>query len=266
MIYVCIPSHNEGTTLGPLLWKVRRVMREFGREFHLVVLDDASADDTGEVLDRYRDELPLTVLREESQVGYGAAVDRLLRKVVEISPYPKRDTAVVLQADLTEDPAYLVDLVKTVEGGVDIVAGAAAEVGPDLPKPYRWGRRLAPMALGRTYRGAPVEDPLCGLRAYRVIVVKKALRAGDAPLASAREPWVANLEILRRLVGFARRVESLPLGLRYHLLDRESRFRTVPTLKKLFGLRRLGWPEVSGEQAPRENGSRRENSGDEEAA
>ena len=74
MIYVCIPSHNEAGTLGPLLWKVRRVMREFGREFNLVVLDDGSTDDTQAVMERYRSKLPLTVLREEAPIGYGAAV------------------------------------------------------------------------------------------------------------------------------------------------------------------------------------------------
>lgn len=250
MIYVCIPSHDEAATLGPLLWKVRRVMRDFGREFTLVVLDDASSDDTREVLARYRTKLPLEVLREEVRLGYGAAVDRLLRHAVEISSYPKRDAAVVLQADLTEDPEYLVDLVKALEGGADVVAGSAPEAGAEVPKPFRWARRLAPWVLGRVYRAAPVPDPLCGLRAYRVIVLKKALRDDDGPLCDATESWVANLEILRRVVGYARRVEALPLTLRYHLLARESRFQAVPTLKRLFGLRGRPWPEP-GESARR---------------
>ena len=50
MIYVCIPSHNEATTLGPLLWKVQKVFRAFGREFGLLVLDDGSEDEPAEVL------------------------------------------------------------------------------------------------------------------------------------------------------------------------------------------------------------------------
>jgi len=253
LIYVCIPARDEAATLGPLLWKVRRVMRDFGREFTLVVLDDGSSDDTQGVLARYRDKVPLEALREDTPVGYGPAVDRLLRHVVEISDYPKRDAAIILQGDLTDDPDYLLDLVKALEGGADVVAGSAPEAGPEVPKPFRWGRRLAPWVLGRAYRDAPVPDPLCGLRAYRVIVLKKALRDDDGPLASAPESWVANLEILRRVVGYARRVEAVPLALRYHLLARESRFRPVPTLKRLFALRSRPWPEP-GEAArkPRE--------------
>lgn len=246
MIYVCIPARNEAATIGPLLWKVRRVLRDFGREFHLVVFDDGSSDDTREVLGRYHNKLPLTVLGEGSAVGYGAAVNRLLGHVLETSDYPKRDAAVVLQGDLTEDPEYVVDLVKAIEGGADIVAGSAGDTGAEVPKSFRWGRRLAPLVLGSAYRTAPVDDPLCGLRAYRVIVLKKATREDDAPFCSATEPWVANVELLRRLVGFARRVETVPLTIRYQLLARESRFRAWPTLKRLFSLRSGGWPPTAG--------------------
>lgn len=241
MIYVCIPSRDEAATLGPVLWKVQKVFRAFGREFRLVVLDDASTDETGEILERYRDHLPLDVIRSDEHLGYGRAVDRLLRHVVEEAPYPKRDAAVVLQADLTEDPAALEELVKMLEGGADVVAGSAVDLPEDAPSPLRWGRRLAPWVLGRAWKGAPVRDPLCGLRAYRVIVLRKALRDDDSPFASAAEPWVANLQLLRRVSGFARRVEDLPLTTRYGLLARASRFRTVPVLRSLLGMRRLAW-------------------------
>ncbi|NIQ52029.1 MAG: glycosyltransferase, partial [Gemmatimonadetes bacterium] len=54
MIYVCIPTHNEASTIGVLLWKTRNVLGEFGRDYRLVVHDDASTDETAEVLQRYR--------------------------------------------------------------------------------------------------------------------------------------------------------------------------------------------------------------------
>ena len=90
MIYVCIPAHNEAETIGVLLWKTRNVLGEFGRDYRLVVHDDASTDETVEVLQRYRRSLPLTVLRSEEQIGYGASVEKLLRYVRDDAPYPKR--------------------------------------------------------------------------------------------------------------------------------------------------------------------------------
>lgn len=242
MIHVCIPAHNESETLGPILWKVRTVLRDFGREFRIVVLDDGSSDETSETLARYQGLLPLTVLREDSPVGYGAAVDRLLRHVAETTDYPKRDAAVVLQGDLTDDPQDLVELAKLVEGGADIVAGTTVEDADATPRALRWARRLVPWVMGGGFRRAPVTDPLCGLRAYRVIVLKKALREHDGPLATLPEAWPANAQLLQRVIGFARRVETVPLSPRHHLRVRESRFRPVPVLRHLFSLRALRWP------------------------
>jgi len=241
MIYVCIPTRDEATTLGPLLWKVRRVLGSLGRDFHLIVFDDASGDDTREVLERYQTTLPITVLRSDTPVGYGAAVDRLLRRAVELSDYPKRDAALLLQADFTDDLDAIEEQVKTLEGGADIVAGAVREWTPDTtPKGVAWARRLAPWVLGAAMRTAPA-DPLTGFRAYRLIVVSKALRDDDGPIASSEEPWVANLQTLHRLLPEARRVEEIEVRMRYERHARDSRFSAPRALKALFPFRNRRW-------------------------
>lgn len=248
MIYICLPVHDEASTVGPLMWKLKKILTDpdFRRDFRFIVLDDGSSDGTHDVLQRYASSLPLTILRSEQPLGYGRAVDRLLREALDQTPYPKRDAAIVLQADFTEDPAFIVDLVKTIEGGADIVAGVRSELEEPTPRNLRWARRAAPWVLGRAHRDAPVEDPLCGFRAYRLIVPKKALRDDDRPLCGSTEPWVANVEVLSRLVPHARRVEETPLALRYGLQARPSRFKAVRVLRELFRLRRDHlWPKAS---------------------
>ena len=252
MIYICLPVHDESPTVGPLMWKLRRLLTdsEFRRDFRIIALDDASTDDTFEVLERYRSALPLTVLRSEERLGYGRAVDRLLRAAVDETPYPKRDVAVVLQADFTDDPSFVVDLVKTIEGGADIVAGSVGLPEDPAPRGLRWARRAAPWVLGRVHRDAPVDDPLCGYRAYRLIVAKKALRDEAPPLSTSPEPWAANVEILARLAPHARRVEEAPLVPQYRYLARPSRFRAVRALKELLRLRgQRPWQQVEAAQA-----------------
>jgi glycosyltransferase involved in cell wall biosynthesis len=251
LIYVCVPAHDEGATLGPVLWKLRKVFTDpaFRRDFHVVVLDDGSADDTSGVLERYRAFLPLTALRSDTSLGYGAAVHRVLEHVVDVCAYPKRDAAVVLQADFTEDAAGLVDIVKTFEGGADIVAGAA-EPGARSPQVgERWARRLAPWVLGRAHTAAPVVDPLCGLRAYRVVVLKKALRDG-APLCASPEPWAASLELLARTAPHARRLDDAPVVVHHERRVRPSRFRGMRALRSLAPLRgRTRWPQAGRAEA-----------------
>lgn len=239
MIYVCIPTHNEARTIGVLLWKTRNVLGEFGRDYRLIVHDDGSTDETAEVLQRYRRSLPLTVLRSEERIGYGASVERLLRHVREDAPYPKRDCAVVLQADFTERPDDIVTVVKLLEGGADIVAGSISEDDASSVRGFRTVRWAARTFLRKLISGAPVSDPLAGLRAYRVIVLKKAFRdrAEDDPLIRS-DGWAANVELLGRLAPHARRITEAPLRLRYDLQARPSRFRpwrTFVGLAKLPG-------------------------------
>lgn len=242
VIYICIPAHDEAATVGVLMWKLRRVMGEFGRDYRIVVHDDASTDGTDEVLARYRRSLPLTILRSEQRLGYAGSVDRLLRHVVAEAPYPKRDCAVVLQGDFTERPEDVVALVKIFEGGADIVAGALPADASAIPRPVRLARKAARVVLGGALRKAPVSDPLSGLRAYRAIVLKKALR--DLPEnrpAVRSDGWAANFEWLRLLVPHARRVAEVPLQMRYDLQVRPSRFRPLRTVLSLFRVRGGTW-------------------------
>jgi glycosyltransferase involved in cell wall biosynthesis len=247
LIYIGIPAHDEARVLGVLLWKVRKVMAEFGRDYEIVVLDDASTDQTMESLARYQALLPLRVIRSEVQLGYAGAVERIIRDVVDRSPYPKRDVLVILQGDFTEDPESLVPMVKAIEGGADLVAGIPEDQSADLPFFTRFARRLAPVVLGRAHSSAPVTAPLSGYRAYRLIVPKKALRELDegGELLTARG-WGANLELLALLAPHARRIEEVPVRVGLPYRQRESRFQPLESLRLLTGLRGTSWPAGGG--------------------
>lgn len=242
MIYITIPVHNEESTIGVLLWKIRNVMGEFGRDYEILVLDDASTDGTSEVLRRYRRSLPLRVFPSEKRLGYAGALEALIRKAVERAPYPKRDAIVTLQGDFTEHPENLVPLVKTLEGGADVVAGGLSAIQGGAPLPFRIARWAAPRLLKSTLKDCPVSDPFSSLRIYRVIVLKKALRdLGEAPLIQT-SGWAGNVELLDLAVHHARRVEEISLGLRYDIRTRKSRFRTLSTLRALNRLRgKVDW-------------------------
>ena len=244
MIHICIPTRNEDRTIGVLLWKIREVMLDFGRDYHVCVLNDGSTDGTRALLDRYQRVLPLTVLRERRPIGYGPAVEKLLRTAADCTDYPKRDAIVVMQGDFTEHPDDLRSMVKTFEGGADIVAGRPGDGEPKPPWPVRVARRAGSAALGQ--RPA---DPLCGFRAYRAIVIRKAVAAaGGRPLVT-RKGWAANTQLLAATTPFARRIAEVPVGLRYDIRHRRTRVRVLPTVFELLRLRGTSSPRGENRDA-----------------
>ncbi|HSM36308.1 MAG TPA: glycosyltransferase family 2 protein [Longimicrobiales bacterium] len=234
-VYICIPVHDEEQTIGPLLWKIRRVMAEYGRDYHIVVADDASTDATPEILASYVGVMPLTVIRCAERRGYGPTLERALRKAASLSRYPKRDTAVTLQGDFTDDPALIPELARHIEGGADIVGNAARS----HLKGAHWSQRLARSAFERFAgrRGIPPDAGAAGagFRAYRMVIPRKVFDdAGDEPVLRS-DGWSADAELLRAFLPEARRVACGEAPRDYARRQRPSRFAWREGLRQVRG-------------------------------
>lgn len=259
MIYVGLPVHDERHTIGPLLWRIRKLLAELGREFRLLAVDDGSTDGTAEILGAYGQVLPLTVLRHDDRRGYAAALERLVREAVRRSDYRRRDALVTLQADFTDPPEAMPEMVRRFEGGMDLVTCAPLGSGDGLgdegeadgegdeesapsgreplppPRPVRWARRVSPWVTRGLAAPEGVSDPLGSLRLYRLFTLERAL--GDlpdpgAPLLTQRG-WAANLELLLATWPHARRAAEVAASPDYGRRYRTSRFRPFSELWSL---------------------------------
>jgi glycosyltransferase involved in cell wall biosynthesis len=224
VLYFCIPSYNESPTIGLVLWRLRKVFQEQPREYEVLVYDDGSTDSTAATLAPYAKVMPLTVLGGK-RAGYAGAVDALCREASRRTRYPRRDAVVLLQADFTDQPEHLPELIKRFDGGADVVVGERRSDAPTVPPPVRTLRRFAPWVV-RPFVSIPgVRDPFSTLRLFRVSVIRDLIKErGDAPLLEG-EGWNANLDLLLRAAPHARRVESVEVAPRYDVRSRESRVR-----------------------------------------
>lgn len=233
VLYICMPAYNEAPTVGLLLWRLRSVMQDFAREYEIFVYNDGSTDATAETLKSYTEVLPLTVLGGSRHQGYGRALDALARAVAKRTRYPRRDGMLTMQADFTDRPEDLPELIKRFEGGADIVV-AEREVTDAWPAPARMLRRVAPLVT-RPFLNIPdVKDPFGTLRVYRISVLRDLLKhAEDEPIVRS-EGWSANVELLVRASRFARRIESIAFSPRYELRPRATRVRPWKNALALF--------------------------------
>lgn len=243
MLYICIPTFDEAPTVGVLLWRIRKVFQEYAREYEILVYDDASTDATRDVLEPYAKALPLTVIGGKERVGYARAVDALLREASQRTKYPRRDAVILLQADFTDQPEGIPELVKRFEGGADVVV--AERVVPDgapetirkLHKLAGWLPKVWPIRKAVTVPG--VSDPFGSFRLLRITVVRDLLKAsGDGPVTRAEAPWQANLEFLQAAAAQARRLENVSLPQRFDVRVRDTRRDAWPDA---WSFLRAGW-------------------------
>lgn len=232
MLYVCIPVYNEAPTIGLLLWRLRAAFQSYGRDYEVLVFDDSSTDATLETLEPYGRVLPLTVLRSEERVGYAASLDRLLREATSRTRYPRRDAIVTMQADFTDQPEHVPELVKRFEGGADVVVGEWNDA-ERAPTAVRRLRRMAPWVLRPFVTIPGVSDPFGAFRLYRVSVIRDLIEGSEKPIVHANG-WAANVELLLAAARVARRVETVSLDPRYDLRPRPSRIRPVADALNLY--------------------------------
>jgi hypothetical protein len=212
MIYVLVPTYNEAPTIGLLLWKVRQVFTAFAREYQLLVVDDASTDGTDEVLAPYVRALPLTLITHRSRLGYARSVEELLRLAVSRTDKPRRDLAVVLQADFSDSPDDIPELVRRIESGAD-VALADYRRRQGIPRREALVRRLLAVLLRRQHAASQARDAdwVCSLKAARLVTLARLFsERGGGQLLQA-EGWAADAELLLAVSQHARRLDVVPV-------------------------------------------------------
>ena len=188
------------------------------------------------MLEPYARVLPLTIVRHPQQKGYAASVESLLRKAVELTDRPKRDTAIIMHADFAHNPQTIPDLVRRIESGADMVV-AEGQLEGEPSRTRQLLRRFAPLLLRGVVHVPGVRDVVSGFAAFRLIALRNAIRSQSDRLLLT-DGWAANAELYWRAGRYARRVETVTSVERHDLRPRASRVRPWDAARELWAARR----------------------------
>jgi glycosyltransferase involved in cell wall biosynthesis len=201
-ISVIVPVYNERESIRPLVAELLPVMRELGREFEVVFVDDGSVDGTAESLAEVVAEEPeVMTVRLRRNFGKAEALMAGFRVA-------SGEAVITIDGDLQDDPAEIPRLIDALECGADLVSGWKRTRRDSFSK-----RAASRVFNGVTSRlsGVPLHDLNCGLKAYRIEVVRGLALTGDL---------YRYIPVLAAAEGF--RVTELPVNHRARMYGRSK--------------------------------------------
>lgn len=167
-ISIVIPTYNERENIVLLIERITELLPES----HIIVVDDSSPDGTAEALMNL--DIPNLTVFVRNERGLGSAIRFGIKKALEAGS----DFIITMDADLSHDPAYLPQMVKTaVEGKCDLVIGSRYINGGGVEN-WPLSRRIISRGANLLFRlisNSPLHDNTSNYRVY-------SRRAGELAL------------------------------------------------------------------------------------
>ncbi len=203
-ILAIIPVYNEERAIINVLEKfVKGVVDE------ILIVDDGSTDSSTKLIYDFKSEIPINVIRHESNIGVGASLQDGIKYSLERS----YDLIVVMAGNGKDDPREIPKLTKPIiHEGYDYIQGSRFIKGgrwDNLPK-ARWAGIKLYSLIWSKLLGVKLTDVTNGFRAYRTSIFK------DGRI-NIWQDWLKRYE--------------LELYIHYKVIKLGYRFKEVPVSK-----------------------------------
>jgi dolichol-phosphate mannosyltransferase len=201
-VVVIVPTYDERPNLAALVGQVVDVLPLA----HVLIVDDASPDGTGEVADSLASRNSrVSVMHRSGKLGLGTAyvdgfrwgLERGFRAFVE------------MDADFSHAPGDLPRLLEALDAGADLAVGSRYVLGGGT---VGWGPHRHLLSRGatlyaRAVLGAPVHDMTSGFKAY----TRAAIERID-PSSLRSNGYAFQIETTYRALKQGLRVDEVPIA------------------------------------------------------
>lgn len=158
LVSIVIPAYHEAEAIGPIIGRIRVVMKNSGQAYEIVVVDDGSRDNTAECAKV----AGARVISHPYNIGNGAAVKTGIRHAVG-------DFIILMDADGQHPPEDIPRFLESL-GPYDMVVGARTSKSESS-----WHRNVANKIynlLASYVSGRKIEDLTSGFRAIKTEVAR----------------------------------------------------------------------------------------------
>jgi dolichol-phosphate mannosyltransferase len=209
---VVVPIYNEAASIERACREVVDAVRRYRGRALVIAVDDGSADDSAEIVERLAAELPgLDLVRHEQNAGYGAALRTGARRAQEL----KLDYVAFIDSDLTNPPSDLVKIGELAAQGHPYIKASRFVPGGDMSA-VPFARRI----VSRT--GNIVASALFGTR---VRDVTNGFRAGRTDLICSWPTTERTFAVIVEEFAYAQRDGIVPVEFPTSLSSRTGQQR-----------------------------------------
>ncbi len=234
--WIMLPAYNEEVGLPVLLEKIHRVMDDRPGEYEVVVVDDASEDDTPRVACQASFSMPVRLVQHAENQGLAGALRTGFNTVLELAQ--PGDVLVTLDADDTQQPGTIERMLLMISEGYDVVIASRYQPGsrtigvPANRRLMTWFARQ----LFRTIMPIPgVRDYTCGFRAYRVDALRESADYYGNDFVS-EQGFSAMVDVLLKMRRFDYVIGEVPMLLRYDMKHGPSKMQVSKTASQTIKL------------------------------
>lgn len=247
-IAVVVPAFNEEKDLPQLLVNLGTALDKLSRPYHIVVVDDGSADRTAAIASEAAQTLPVHLVRHPKNLGLGRAIQTGLTEARKFG-----GIVVTMDADNSHDPAYIADMIAQFEtNDVDLVICSRYQPGSRIMGLNAFRRMLSygcymTMKTLLPYRN--VRDYSTGFRAYDAAILDRlVVRFGERMVEQSG--FACMLELIAKLRTVGARVIEIPYTLRYDQKQGVSKLRIMRTIRQYYTVvSQFAWKPVEHTEA-----------------
>ena len=167
-VSVVIPAHNEAEVIAPTVGAVAAALQSSGREYEVLVVDDASTDGTGRIVAELGEQNPnIRLLRSHYTNGFGFAVRAGLDRF-------EGDAVAIVMGDGSDDPRDLLRYFELLEEGYDCAFGSRFVPGGQrrsYPRFKLLVNRIVNLGIQLLFRHG-YDDTTNAFKAYRREVIE----------------------------------------------------------------------------------------------
>jgi len=235
-VYFVLPAYNEEESLPNLLDRISELKSSHNLKVNVIVVNDGSSDKTEEVTKKSANNLDLTIVNHEKNMGLGQAVQTGIKEA--LSQAGINDVIIIMDADDTHDVTLMDVMVSKIQNGADIViASRFVDGGNDKSAPPF--RRLLSRGASVVFKTLlpldKINDFTSGYRAYRVSLLNKAsVNWGETMVLE--QGFACMVELLLKLRHWNPKIVEIPFFLRYDRKMGASKLKLFKTLMQYLKL------------------------------